>query len=109
LEFDSFPVTEVETPQGQPVHLQQVHASPGIKWGMSGGPQSQIKPTTPPKFATQHLSTVESPMADVDTRLFQPIRVDNWGIFLLSRLQAYFQKKEHCDLTIRWVQANFVP
>ena len=37
---------------------------------------------------------------------FRPIKVDNWGIFLLTRLQNYFQKKELCDLTIRFPQRN---
>ena len=37
---------------------------------------------------------------------FQPIRVDNWGIFLLSRLQNYFTKKELCDLTLRFPAQN---
>jgi hypothetical protein len=36
----------------------------------------------------------------------RPIKVDNWGIFLLTRLQNYFQKKELCDLTIRFPQRN---
>jgi hypothetical protein len=63
---------------------------------MSGGPQTQIKPTV-----LEKVSADSNVALDVDTRTYQPIRVDNWGIFLLSRLQAYFQKKEHCDLTIR--------
>lgn len=37
---------------------------------------------------------------------YKPIRVDNWGIFLLSRLQNYFQKKEYCDLTLRFPTKN---
>ena len=37
---------------------------------------------------------------------FQPIRVDNWGIFLLPRLQNYFTKKELCDLTLRFPAQN---
>ena len=37
---------------------------------------------------------------------YKPIRVDNWGIFLLSRLQTYFQKKEYCDLTLRFPSKN---
>jgi hypothetical protein len=40
------------------------------------------------------------------SKTFKPIRVDNWGIFLLNRLQNYFQKKEHCDLTIRFPTKN---
>ena len=39
-------------------------------------------------------------------RNYKPIRVDNWGIFLLSRLQTYFQKKEYCDLTLRFPSKN---
>ena len=39
-------------------------------------------------------------------RNYKPIRVDNWGIFLLSRLQTYFQKKEYCDLTLRFPTKN---
>ena len=42
----------------------------------------------------------------VDSKSFKPIRVDNWGIFLLTRLQSYFQKKEFCDLTIRFPSRN---
>ena len=29
------------------------------------------------------------------------VKVDNWGIFLLDRLQSCFQRKELCDLTVR--------
>merc|ERR1719391_1904227 len=36
----------------------------------------------------------------------RPIKVDNWGIFLLNRLQSCFQRKEHCDLTIRFPEKN---
>ena len=42
----------------------------------------------------------------VDSKPFKPIRVDNWGIFLLNRLQSYFQKREFCDLTIRFPSKN---
>ena len=41
-----------------------------------------------------------------EPRKFKPIKVDNWGIFLLSRLQAYFQKKEYTDLTLRFPTKN---
>ena len=37
---------------------------------------------------------------------YKPIKVDNWGIFLLSRLQNYFQKKEFCDMTLRFPSKN---
>jgi len=37
---------------------------------------------------------------------FRPIKVDNWGIFLLNRLQSCFQRKEFCDLTIRFPDKN---
>ena len=42
----------------------------------------------------------------LEPRRYKPIKVDNWGIFLLSRLQAYFQKKEYTDLTLRFPEKN---
>ena len=42
----------------------------------------------------------------LEPRKFKPIKVDNWGIFLLSRLQAYFQKKEYTDMTLRFPSKN---
>ena len=32
----------------------------------------------------------------------QPIRVDNWGNFLAQRIEALYDKQEHCDLTLRF-------
>ena len=37
---------------------------------------------------------------------YKTIRVENWGIFLLSRLTSYFQKKEYCDLILRFPDRN---
>lgn len=42
----------------------------------------------------------------LEPRRYKPIKVDNWGIFLLSRLQTYFQKKEYTDLTLRFPEKN---
>ena len=41
-----------------------------------------------------------------DLKVYKPIRVDNWGIFVLSRLQSFFTKKEYCDLTLRFPARN---
>ena len=51
-------------------------------------------------------STHSSSDSALDSKPFKPIRVDNWGIFLLNRLQSYFQKREFCDLTIRFPSKN---
>lgn len=51
-------------------------------------------------------SSLSPPDSAVDSKPFKPIRVDNWGIFLLNRLQSYFQKREFCDLTIRFPSKN---
>ena len=40
------------------------------------------------------------------TMAYKPIRVDNWGIFVLNRLQSFFSKKEYCDLTLRFPARN---
>ena len=32
----------------------------------------------------------------------KPIRVDNWGNFLAQRIEALYDKQEHCDLTLRF-------
>ena len=70
-----------------------------IKWGMAGGQQDHLRPS----FTK---SVVPTSNATTPDRQFKPIKVDNWGIFLLSRLQSYFQKKEFCDLTIRFPSRN---
>eukprot|EP00095_Tigriopus_kingsejongensis_P010052 maker-scaffold99_size374999-snap-gene-0.21 protein:Tk10052 transcript:maker-scaffold99_size374999-snap-gene-0.21-mRNA-1 annotation:"centrosome-associated zinc finger protein cp190" len=51
-------------------------------------------------------SPTPPPVSEAEARNLKPIRVDNWGIFLLSRLQTYFQKKELCDLTLRFPHQN---
>ena len=65
-----------------------------IKWGMSAGPQDHMRPS------------ITKAVPNPTERKFKPIKVDNWGIFLLNRLQSYFQKKEFCDLTIRFPSRN---
>jgi hypothetical protein len=30
------------------------------------------------------------------------VKVDNWGIFFLQRLQQLFSKSEHCDLILHF-------
>lgn len=91
----------VLVPAPPPPPPQQTAKSSGssIKWGMSGGPQQHI-------HAKPWSSNNQQQQFIVDVKRFKPIRVDNWGIFLLNRLQAYFQKKEHCDLTIRFPHRN---
>ena len=46
--------------------------------------------------------------SSLEPRKYKPIKVDNWGIFLLSRLQTYFQKKEYTDLTLRFPEKNAI-
>ena len=76
--------------------IQTSTSQPPAKWGMAAGQQDPLRPSftkaLTPKIPTE--------------RKFKPIKVDNWGIFLLSRLQSYFQKKEFCDLTIRFPTRN---
>ncbi|KAF0308587.1 Centrosome-associated zinc finger protein CP190 [Amphibalanus amphitrite] len=43
---------------------------------------------------------IVSDMAD------KPIRVDNWGNFLAQRIEALYDKQEHCDLTLRFPHAD---
>lgn len=35
------------------------------------------------------------------------VRVDNWGNFLAQRIQALYEKQEHCDLTLRFPRRDF--
>ncbi len=65
----------------------------------------QPLPGPPPVLAKKLIRPAFKSPAPVK-RHFRPIKVDNWGIFLLGRLQAYFQKKEHCDLTLRFPARN---
>lgn len=30
------------------------------------------------------------------------VRVDNWGIYFLQRLQLFFSKTDYCDLTLQF-------
>lgn len=30
------------------------------------------------------------------------VRVDNWGVFFLQRLQSFFNKTDYCDLTLQF-------
>lgn len=30
------------------------------------------------------------------------VKVDNWGIFFLQRLQQFFNRSDHCDLTLQF-------
>ena len=86
-------VVQQATPTSQ-VKQEQVQTSPqksSIKWQQSPNVTSTARPWVG--------STLEP-------RKFKPIKVDNWGIFLLSRLQAYFQKKEYTDLTLRFPSKN---
>ena len=87
--------------------------------------RSNVKKTSPPVLAPKQprIFTSENPRkhlyptiqeviqklpesAAAPKKNYKPIRVDNWGIFLLSRLQNYFQKKEYCDLTLRFPTKN---
>ena len=76
--------------------IQTSTSQPPAKWGMAVGQQDPLRPSFT-KALTPKITT---------ERKFKPIKVDNWGIFLLSRLQSYFQKKEFCDLTIRFPTRN---
>ncbi len=67
-----------------PVPSDPPKPTPGIKWSNQNQFQNQTS----------------------GQKGFKAIRVDNWGIFLLNRLQAYFQKKEYCDLTLRFPKKN---
>ena len=68
------------------------------KWGLAAGSQEHSRSTFTKASSSMASASME--------RKFKPIKVDNWGIFLLSRLQSYFQKKEFCDLTIRFPTRN---
>jgi len=47
-----------------------------------------------------------SGVSDLDSRHFKAIQVDNWGIFLLGRFFSFYQKKEQCDLILRFPTKN---
>ena len=70
-----------------------------------------LSPKSGIKWATPMQNSISKPWAtssnDIsNARRYKPIKVDNWGIFLLSRLQTYFQKKEYTDLTLRFPAKN---
>jgi BTB/POZ domain len=31
------------------------------------------------------------------------VKVDNWGVFFLQKLQNFFNKTDHCDLTLQFI------
>ena len=84
------------------VHVQneQTSTAPAAV-AVSSPPAKRIYSSSPTSALAA--TSISSPP---DDRSFPPIRVDNWGIFLLNRLQSYFQKKEHCDLTVRFPSKN---
>lgn len=45
-----------------------------------------------------HLFQVISKMGEMSKQ----VRVDNWGVFLLQRLQTFFNKTDYCDLTLQF-------
>ena len=82
--------------------LKPITAAPAVKKKIftSDAPRKHLYPTM--QEVVKKLPSNSSPVK----KNYKPIRVDNWGIFLLSRLQAYFQKKEYCDLTLRFPEKN---
>ena len=76
-------------------HPQQQHA------GVAGEPRSHLYPTI-----QEVIRSLPDKVSSPPKKNYKPIRVDNWGIFLLSRLQNYFQKKEFCDLSLRFPSKN---
>lgn len=81
---------------------------PSMRWmtatGPPGGRTSKVEPRKQLYPTMQQV--VEGHRQEAPRKNYQPIRVDNWGIFLLSRLQTYFTKKELCDLTLRFPAQN---
>lgn len=69
----------------------------GMRWLSAGAFESTPKRKIVPN-PTLPKATKKTPL--------RPIKVDNWGIFLLNRLQNCFQRKELCDLTIRFPDLN---
>lgn len=78
-------------------------SSPIKKQNVFSGEASQRKHLYP---TIQEVIQNLPQQSETPKRNYKPIRVDNWGIFLLSRLQTYFQKKEYCDLTLRFPTKN---
>lgn len=81
------------TPESIQIPSISTKSSSTVKWSSpsTASPGGPLKPWTG---------------AALEPRKYKPIKVDNWGIFLLSRLQAYFQKKEYTDLTLRFPDKN---
>ena len=85
--------TQVRVSEQRSPQISPQKSSSSIKW------QSPSNSTN----AAAHRPWVGSTL---EPKKFKPIKVDNWGIFLLSRLQTYFQKKEYTDLTLRFPSKN---
>ena len=101
------PVPQVEgaTPPPQ-VFLPQtpVAVAAQAEDGSATPPMVMLQPVPPPPGLLRVTKPVKPPVKVPDN--LRPIKVDNWGIFLLNRLQTYFQKKELCDMTIRFPSRN---
>uniref|UniRef100_A0A0K2SVP8 BTB domain-containing protein n=1 Tax=Lepeophtheirus salmonis TaxID=72036 RepID=A0A0K2SVP8_LEPSM len=54
-------------------------------------------------------STKKAPLEAPDLPL-KPVKVDNWGIYLLQRLHSFYEKGEHTDLVLRFpAHSDLIP
>jgi len=86
-------------------HPNERQSNVSMKW-MTGGTSKVPDKPIPPRVEVEQPAKPDLVETEEKKKSFKPIRVDNWGIFLLSRLQAYFHKKEFCDLTLRFPSKN---
>lgn len=91
-----------QQPTSFQVQLGHKHAQISSKGVQSPNSTHQLTVETGSLLEKLSASTV----SDLDTKPFKAIQVDNWGIFLLSRFMHFYQKKEQCDLTLRFPSKN---
>ncbi|XP_076033887.1 uncharacterized protein LOC143020889 [Oratosquilla oratoria] len=60
-------------------------------------------PSSPYTFTCSTSSPVKSTkVSSQDTQSMNTLRVDNWGSYLLQRLEALYDREEQCDLTLHF-------
>ena len=72
---------------------------------LQGRSVAGVRPPTPDHadaMATSTIGQSGSGVRIVSDVANKPIRVDNWGNFLAQRIEALYDKQEHCDLTLRF-------
>ncbi len=98
-----------------PTEVKPIAVDGGAVAAASSAPVLMLQPVQPPpgilrarqlQMQKEQQLKQQRQQANKVPKKLRTINVENWGIFLLSRFQEYFQKKEHCDLTIRFPTRN---